>query len=95
MSILTYILLYLVLGTHSEVKQALETHYALKQCPYNWFDPNRAFKRLFWLRSDSGKVVSIPNEYLKVKYIVINLRDSFGAPTSIKNSFRFKQSHYN
>ena len=67
MSIRTYILLYLVLGTHLEVKQALKTHFAQKQCRYNEFDPNRAFKGLFGLRSDSGKVVLIPNEYLKVK----------------------------
>ena len=39
-----------------------------------------------------AKFFFIPNEYLKVKYIVISLRDSFGAPTSVKKTFRIKTS---
>ena len=55
-----------VLGSHLELQQAVKTHFALKLSHYNLFFQNRAFKEFFWLRSDSSKVVLIPNQYLNI-----------------------------
>ena len=50
---------------------------------------------LFWVRSDSNKVVLIPNVYLHVWYIIISLKDSFGPPKTSKTHFVLKLSLYN
>ena len=36
-----------------------------------------------------------PKEYLNILYFNVTLRDSFGAPSSRKSHFTFKQRHYN
>ena len=53
----------------------------LSQFTFNW---------VFWLRSDSSKIVLIPTEYLSIYYIIISIKYSFGAPTSLKKSLRAK-----
>ena len=63
--------------THLEMQQILKTHFALNLNAYDKFYLNRSFKGLFWLRSDSRKVVLILHEYLNIYCIIISLRDSF------------------
>ena len=67
-----------------------KTQFALKLSLYNKFCLNRAFEGLFLLRSDSSKVVLIPNVYLHIYYFIISLKDALGAPTSLKKSLRAK-----
>ena len=76
------------------MQQTLKTHFALNLSAYNKFNLNRAFKGLFWLQSDSSKVVLIQQEYLNVYCSIISLRDSFWAPTSLKKSLRVKLSPF-
>ena len=73
-----------------EMKQTLKTHFELNLSAYKKFYIIRASKWPFWLRSYSGKVVLILHEYLNIYYIIISLRNSFGAPRSSKNTFHVK-----
>ena len=73
-----------------EHQKTSKTHFALKLNLYNKFCLNRAFEGLFWVRSDSSKVVLIRNVYLHIYYIIISLKHSLGAPTSLKKSPRAK-----
>ena len=68
----------------------MKTRIALKQSHYNEFYPSRAFKGLFRLRNDTSKVFFILNEYFNVYYIIIGLKDLFGAITRHKNSLHEK-----
>ena len=79
-----------MLGIHLEIQQTLKTHFALNLSAYNKFYLNKAFNGLFWLQSDSSKVVLNLHEYLNIYCIIISLRDSFLAPTSLKNSLHAK-----
>ena len=56
-----------------------------KLSPFDKLCLNRGFEGFFWSRSDSSKVVLIPNVYF----------NSFAAPRSVKTRFATKQSHYN
>ena len=76
--------------THLDLQKTLKTYFALNLSAYNKFYLTRAFKGLYWLRCDSSKVVLILNEYLNMYCIIINLRDSFGVQTNLKNSLRAK-----
>ena len=73
-------------GAETNFKKSL----CAKLSPFNNLCLNRAFKKLFWHRSDSSKVILIQNEYLNIEYIIISLRESFGAPTKLKNAHRTK-----
>ena len=48
------------------IKQNQLSDFAQKQSLCNKFCQNIAFQGLLWLRSDSSKVVLIPNEYLNI-----------------------------
>ena len=72
----------------------LKKFFAQKLSPFNSLCVNRDFKGLFLHRSDSSKVVLIPNEYLNIEYIIISLRNLFGAKYALKIHFELKQSHY-
>ena len=80
--------------THLELQQTLKTHFPLNLIAYNKFYLNRAFKGLYWLRCDSTKVVLILIEYLNIYCVIISLRDSFGAQTNLKKSFRVKTKSF-
>ena len=67
-----------------------KTHFALKLSLYIMFCLNRAFEELFLLLTDSSKVVWILNVDLHIYYIIISLKDSLGAPTSLKKSLHAK-----
>ena len=73
-----------------EHQKTSKTHFALKLSLYNNFCLNRAFQGLFWLRSDPSKAVLIPNVYLHIYYIIISLKDSLRAPTSLKKFLHAK-----
>ena len=73
-----------------ELQKAIKSHFAQKLNPFNKLFLNRVFKGLFWLRSDTSKVILIPNEYLNIQYIIISLSDSFGAQTLLKTSLQTK-----
>ena len=76
------------------MQQTLKTYFALNPSAYNKFYLNQAFKGLFWLRSDSTKVVLILHEYLNIYFIIISLRDSFWEPTSLQKSLREKTKSF-
>ena len=73
-----------------ELQKAIKIHFAQKLNPFSKLFLNRVFKGLFWIRSDTSKVILIPNEYLNIQYIIISLSDSFRAQTLLKNSLQTK-----
>ena len=76
------------------MQQTLKTPLAPKLSAENKFYLNRAFKGLFWLQSESSKVVLILHEYLNIYCIIISLMDSFRAPTSHRKSLRVKTKSF-
>ena len=82
------------MGTHLELQQTLKTHFALNLSAYNKLYVNRAFKGLSCLWCDSSNVVLMLNEYLKIYYVIISLRESFGAQTKLKKSIRVKTKSF-
>ena len=76
------------------MQQTLKTHFALNLSAHNKFYLNRAFIGLFWLRSDSSKVVLILHEYWNIYCIIVSLTESFWAPTSLKKSLRKKTKSF-
>ena len=73
-----------------EVKQALKTHFALNSVVITSFTQIEPLHNYFGSEVCLAKFFLIPNEYLKEKYIVISLRDSFGAITRLKKSIHAK-----
>ena len=65
-----------------------KTLFTLNVNTYNKFYLNLGVKVLFRLRSESSKVVLMPNEYLNIYCIIISLRDSLRPPKSVKKSLR-------
>ena len=78
-----------------ELQKTLKTHFVLNLSAFNKFYLSVAFSGLFWLRSDSCKVVLIINEYLNIYCTIISLRDALELKKTLKTHFAKKLSPFN